>query len=623
MSSTVAPSATAPLPAADGSDQADHENRPVFAPAATSQATTGTAPCAEPEEPAASTLVQVARRAAVLAVEAADTAMEAVCRSRKGNTGPLEEVMRAAHEAATEAERYAGLAAQDAALGQERALRGFAARAIECARRAQDVAGVEGTAAALAGLVERKLTAAEQAAAERAAREQAAVIEAEMRAETGRDEENRLRLVLARLTAEEEVPKLGWSSGMVSLMEQAAAGLLRSRDGAVWNGRRRVSRERTLMLARAGFLAGADDRDRPVGVTPAGEVALHLARLHPVGIHADDRAAYDARLAASRRRGRSSDDTKAAARRLPALGLRVVRRFVRPVTLAEQEARARQEAADTWEDEGGHCPGVQTPRPDTANRNEPAPAPVADGPTCPPGLYLVQRMSTRYRDWWGLECGRCVPGVRAPLPGEWDDKGDAYAAAYGHWAEAHRQADDALTADELDEVRRWPLSNAQRTVLFWAKHHEVREYDDGFWGLDVIPDRWDVNKKVARSRVTGLWAAGLLNVHPDSPGTRWFSLTAQGLRVWHLLWQADRQGLADPVPKDAALAPLPERSAGYPLLSEQRYFKGEERPAASDTTVDTPAEDVRQTGDVDGAPGRALPPADELLRRLFDRRIAA
>lgn len=40
----------------------------------------------------------------------------------------------------------------------------------------------------------------------------------------------------------------------------------------------------------------------------------------------------------------------------------------------------------------------------------------------------------------------------------------------------------------------------------------------------------------------------------------------------------ERQGVSDRAAKDAKLPPLATRSAGYPLLSEGRRFKGEESP---------------------------------------------
>ncbi|MFD5589772.1 DUF6248 family natural product biosynthesis protein [Streptomyces sp. NPDC127063] len=641
----------------------------------------------EPGEPTPQTCLRVAREAAALAVAAADEAMNAVCRSRSGNTSRLEEVMHAAHQEAVEAERHAARAEQWAADPQmpQRALQRCASGAVDHAVRAQAAARVEVTATALRAALERTLTPQEHAERESARRREEAEREVGERAATGMDRDNRRQDAMNRFYAESAVPALGWTAGHVRVLEAAETGRLYWRDGqarqaaqhGMWDGGRKIHRERTKALRAAGFLAAVQDGNTQVlTLSPMGQTALALARLHPAGLYETDQAAYEARYARVAKRHTRSDDKKAAARRLPPLDYSALRLYRQPVTLAEQEARADREAAEQWEDEGGYCPGVPTPAPaveDTARcpccglhkatvagvltphkptrtatedcpgsglrpgvetprpaaepraedapaaAAEPAPAPAADELPWPPGVRLVSLMSTRHRDWWGLECGRCVPGVSAPLPGKWDDKGDARIAAYSHYDEAHRPADDVLTEQEIAEVERWPLSDAQRTVLHWAEHAELREYDDGFWALDCVPDRWDVNKRVARARVAGLWAAGLLDVHLDSTGRRLVK-SPTGRRVARLLGRAERQGVAKPAAKDAKLTPLPKRSTGYPLLSEGRYFKGEERPAddaapAEPAAVPAPAETV--------PPAAAAVRADQpLLRRLFAPRAA-
>ncbi|MGW3200109.1 DUF6248 family natural product biosynthesis protein [Streptomyces sp. NPDC001118] len=589
----------------------------------------------EAGEPTAETFLRVAREAAELAVAAADKAMNAVCRSRSGNTARLEEVMHAAHREAVEAEGHAARAERWAADPDRPggALRYCASGAVDHAVRAQDAAGVEVTATALRPALERRLTPQEHAERESERRREEAEREAAEREATGMDSDNRHLAAMNDYLAKDTVPALGWSAGHVRVLEAAETGRLYWRDGqarqaaerGVWSGGRKVSRERTKDLHAAGFLTAvrAADGARVLTPTPTGEVALQLARLHPAGLYESDKAAYEARYARVAKQHKRMDDKKAAARRLPALEYGAVSRYRRPVTLVEQEARAARESVEQWEDEGGYCLGVETPRPAVedapAAAAEAAPAPAADEIPWPPGVRLVSLMSTRYRDWWGLECGQCVPGVSAPLPGKWDDKGDARIAAYAHYDQAHRPPDDVLTEQEIAEVERWPLSDAQRTVLHWAEHFELREYDDGFWALDCVPDRWDVNRKVARARVTGLWAAGLLDVHLDGSGRRLVN-SQTGRRVARMLWRAERQGVAEPAAKDAKLAPLPKRSNGYPLQSEGRYFKGEERPAADPAPA--------QPAPVPAAAAPTLPKvaavrADQpLLRRLFAPRAA-
>lgn len=631
-------------------------------------------------EPTPETCLRVARAAAELAAAADEKALKAACRSTSSSEARLEAVMHAVAREAAEAQRHAARAEEYAADEDMplRALQYCAREAVGYAVRAQNEAGVEATAAALRAELERKLTPQEHAERESERRREEAEQEAAERAATGMDSDNRHLAVMNDYLAKDTVPELGWTAGHVRALEAAESGRLYWRDGqarqaaerGVWSGGRKVSRERTQDLHTARFLTAvrAADGTRVLVLTPAGQVALELARLYPQGLYGSDKAAYEARFARVAKRHKRMDDKKAAARRLPSLETGTVSRYRRPVTLVEQEARAAREAAEQWEDEGGYCPGVETPapapeeatarcsccglhqvtesgvltphkpsraaaddcpgsglRPGTetprpavedapAAAAAPAAAGVQAGPELPPGMYFMPLPSTRYRDWWAIQCGRCQGGIRTELPGEWHDKYEAAQVARDHFEAAHRPFGDALTTDEIDEVERWPLSEAQRTVLFWAEHAELAEFDDGFWALDCVPDRWDVNKRVARGRVTGLWAAGLLDVHLVGNGRRRLVKSPTGHRVARLVWRAQRQGIVEAAAKDARLAPIPKRSGGYPLQSEGRLFKGEQRPAddpapAQPAPVPAPAEPTPPTS--------AARTDQPLLRRLF------
>ncbi|MEE1797181.1 hypothetical protein PUR57_00455 [Streptomyces sp. JV176] len=282
--------------------------------------------------------------------------------------------MHATHKEAVESERHADRAEEyaDDPTMPSSALLYCAREAVYHAVRAQSAAGVDATAADLRAELERKLTAAEYAEQESARRQQ----EAEERAATGMDRENRGRAAMNRYLAEGHVAELGWTAGHVRVLDAAESGRLYWRDGrarqaarhGVWNGGRRISRERTQALLAARFLVAdrQDDGTRVLTPSPVGQVALELTRLHPAGLHASDQAAYEARFAQVRRRHKRRDDQKAAARLLPPLDSSARRLYRRPVTLAEQEERAERDATDQWEDEGGYCPAVKPPRPATA-----------------------------------------------------------------------------------------------------------------------------------------------------------------------------------------------------------------------------------------------------------------
>ncbi|WP_411153060.1 hypothetical protein [Streptomyces sp. A30] len=354
----------------------------------------GTGSGAQPGAPTPQICIRVARQAAELAVAAADEAMKAVCRSRSGNTTSLEDVMHAAHTEAREAEQYADWAEQWEADGvAAHALARYAARAVDAAVRAQTAAGLEATAAVLRAALQRRLTPEELAERESARRREEARRESEERAATGMDCDNRRLASMNAYFAEDFVPELGWTAGHVRVLEAAEAGRLYRRDGqvrrapqpGVWSGGRRISRERTQALHAARFLAAVRGCDGTLVLIPSpmGQVALEFARLYPAGLYETDRAAYEARYARVAKRGRSREDTKAAARRLPLLNSSALRLYRRPVTLVEQEERAQREAETQWEGEGGYCFGVEMPRPVAEARVESVPAkPLrdSDGP---------------------------------------------------------------------------------------------------------------------------------------------------------------------------------------------------------------------------------------------------
>ncbi|MYT99716.1 MULTISPECIES: hypothetical protein [unclassified Streptomyces] len=326
-------------------------------------------------EPSPQTCIQVARHAALLAVTAADDAMTAMCQSRSGAAARLEAAMHAAHKEAVEAEKWADRAEQyaDDPTMPSSAPSYCARSAVDHAVRAQSAAGAETTAADLRAELERKLTAAEYAERETERRREEAEREAEERTVTGMDQENRDRAAMNRHLAEGHVAELGWTAGHVRVLEVAGSGRLYWRDGrarqaprrGLWSGGRRISRERTKDLFAARFLLAVrqDGGTRVLTLSPMGQVALELARLHPAGLHDNDQAAYKARFARVRRHHKRRDDQKAAARALPPLDSSARNLYRKPVTLTEQRTRAERDAADRWEDEGGYCPGTDTPRP--------------------------------------------------------------------------------------------------------------------------------------------------------------------------------------------------------------------------------------------------------------------
>lgn len=237
--------------------------------------------------------------------------------------------------------------------------------------------------------------------------------------------------------------------------------------------------------------------------------------------------------------------------------------------------------------------------------------PTAATPTTPPGLYVVPLVSTRWRERWGVECGRCVPGVRTELPGDWFDRAEAEEQARAHFDLAHRSLSDVLTPEEIAEARRWSFSALQTRLLGWIENGSVSEFEDGFWALDVSPDRWDVNKKVPAKRFTDLWAAGLAAVYAGSPGgPRGVRLTDTGRRVFFLWVRARRQGEVTEAPRDVRPVSLPGRAArAYPLMSRGEFFANEPRPQTP-AAESTPQATEQPTPAVSAAAAPAAPAAE-------------
>ncbi|MER6075486.1 hypothetical protein ABT187_43280 [Streptomyces sp. NPDC001817] len=271
-------------------------------------------------------------------------------------------------------------------------------------------------------------------------------------------------------------------------------------------------------------------------------------------------------------------------------------------------ASSGAEAPSAAEDEGAPVANGEFPPPGDDVRKpapEAAPTPVDDAMTCPPGLYVVSLPSTRYRDWWGVECGRCVAGVRTPIKGQWSDQTEAYGAAQLHYELTHRPADDVLSAAELDEVASWPwqFSAAQVQLLGWIEECKVDEYQNGVWACDVAYDRFDVNKRVSKPRVLGLLRAGLVKVMMDAPGElRAFRLTDEGRRVLRLWHRAHRHGLVTEAAKDVKHAPAkPGKPRPYPWRSDGELFEAERRALAErgddQDQGDAPEAAAREGGD--------------------------
>ncbi|RNG26043.1 hypothetical protein EEJ42_16365 [Streptomyces botrytidirepellens] len=276
--------------------------------------------------------MDVADQAFQYADEAANGAERAAARSSTRDEERLETAMHAAHAHWLVAERHYGRARDAHADGEKSRLEYHASEAVSAAVATQRAAGVATTADALREVLDELKPAAERARLAEWDARLKAELDRDLTAVTRMDAANRDRLLGARWRAESAVPELGWWPTLAADMAHAYQGRLwldetgtprllkKTADGRVVAGRK-VDAERVAMLRAAGFLVTGTNSETSTSLRPSdmGRESLYLATLYPEGLHADERAAYEARYEQSRRPWMNNEDRKTAARRLPPL----------------------------------------------------------------------------------------------------------------------------------------------------------------------------------------------------------------------------------------------------------------------------------------------------------------
>ncbi|WP_457469925.1 toprim domain-containing protein [Streptomyces sp. TE4109] len=372
------------------------------------------------EEGHLAALMDVADRAFQDATVADDSALRAASRSSARNEERLEAVMHATRSHWRDAERHYGLAQEAHAEGQKSRLEHHTSQVIRAAVETQRAAGVATSAEALTAVIEELKPATEQArlAQARAQLEAdlaqlAAEHDRQLTAVTRMDAANQDQLHRHQYHAKEKMPALGWwpalaadmahaLEGRLWLDETGAARLLKEPAGERIVPGRKISAERVAMLRTAGFLVTDTETDTSTLLRPSlmGREALYLATLYPEGLHADERAAYEARNEQSRRPWMTNEDRKSAARRLPPLsryGMQAVREKpllleddqVPPISMEEaarhaDEAQLAQRFARWIAMSRGERPDA-TPGPRTAQAQSPEAVASTVGQDAPTG----------------------------------------------------------------------------------------------------------------------------------------------------------------------------------------------------------------------------------------------
>ncbi|MEU7104296.1 histone-like nucleoid-structuring protein Lsr2 [Streptomyces sp. NPDC046215] len=247
---------------------------------------------------------------------------------------------------------------------------------------------------------------------------------------------------------------------------------------------------------------------------------------------------------------------------------------------------------------------ARTWEPEAVGVAKPPAVPVSGGSlTCPPGLYVVPLPSTRYRDWWGVECGRCGGGMPMGLPGEWDDKADAIRAALAHYEDKHRPADDLLTGEEAAQAAALAFSAAQLDVLSYAGQGWLAENATGFYTPEQR-ESWKP-KTFAAKRVITLYRAGFLKVlRRGDELHRQIRLSDQGEAAYRLWDRARRQDLVEAAREDNTFGVTAAQVQSYRMLkqeaAEQEHRADTEKnsaPGAGSKAGDSSAADTDDSED--------------------------
>lgn len=196
----------------------------------------------------------------------------------------------------------------------------------------------------------------------------------------------------------------------------------------------------------------------------------------------------------------------------------------------------------------------------------------------------------------------------------YDNEEDAADAARAH-LDAHAREDaDVMKPEDIDAAQALNFSRDQWRTLGWISEGKVRETADGFSAYDVSPDRADVSKRIRKTLVPRLWAAGFVRVFAIAPGVRTFGLTDEGARALRLWSNAMRINAVTEPEKDTRPASL--KSSRYRWLSAGETWPGEQKKAQAAAEAEQAANEqaaaLRAAEEKAAAERAATPTVDEL-----------
>ncbi|MER5984286.1 hypothetical protein [Streptomyces sp. NPDC001787] len=196
----------------------------------------------------------------------------------------------------------------------------------------------------------------------------------------------------------------------------------------------------------------------------------------------------------------------------------------------------------------------------------------------------------------------------------YDTEQDAADAARAH-LDAHAREDaDVMTPEDIDAAQALNFSRNQWRTLGWIRDGKVRETADGFRAYDISPNRADVSKKIRKTLVPRLWAAGFVKVLAIAPGARAFGLTDEGDRALRLWSNAMRINAVTEPEKDTR--PAAVKSSRYRWLSAGETWPGEQEKAQASAEAEQAANEraaaLRAAEEKAAAERAATPTVDEL-----------
>ncbi|KAB7835915.1 hypothetical protein [Streptomyces mobaraensis] len=181
--------------------------------------------------------------------------------------------------------------------------------------------------------------------------------------------------------------------------------------------------------------------------------------------------------------------------------------------------------------------------------------------------------------------------------------------------DAHAREDaDVMTPEDIDAAQALSFSRDQWRTLGWISDGKVRETASGFTAYDISPDRADVSKRLRKTLVPRLWAAGFVKVFAIAPGVRTFGLTDKGTCALRLWSTAMRINAVTEPEKDTRHAAV--KDSRYRWLSAGKTWPGELEKAQAAAQAEHAAHEqaaaLRAAEEKVAAERAATPTVDEL-----------